>query len=194
MNFSFKYAGNFCIAERPSPLSSLPGQCFVIDEKYYAIAKRSPGIVKFVTKKGSHLDCFNKDIYSFVGPVGAGFSNCDAKRAVVIAGGTGIGAAINLLESRSQDLETHLIFYSREESPLVDICRELGANPPTNSIVQWNTALNGRPKAPLDPFVKREHSYYDLHVFVVGPKSLVDSTREQCKLLGIPEANFHLNY
>lgn len=194
MKFNFRYSGNFCVASRESPIPCKPGQFFSINDLSYSVAKKDDCTVRFITKKNSRLDGFDEGTYSFVGPLGSGFSNAGAKRALVVAGGTGIGAALYLLDSRSQDLESHLIFYSKEEKPLVGICKALEINPPINSIVEWNTAVSGRPAGPLDPFVKREHSYYDLHVFVIGPKSLVESCREQCKKLSIPAENFHLNF
>jgi len=197
MSFTFKHIDEYCIASRPSPIPASQGQVFKIDGRYMAVANWRDNRVSFVTKVGSWLDGFNKDSYEFVGPIGDGFKCPDAPKAIVVAGGTGIGAAIHLMNSRKHDQETHLLFYSRTEPCYSRITTMLGSVPHLTTLTHWNTKAKGRPSKPLDLLRVRSDWKYDFpntHIFVIGPKSLVDAVREQCKELGVPDENFHLNY
>lgn len=199
MSFTYTYSGDFCVASKSSLMSAQPGQCFMIDGRYMAVASSVGGVLSFVTKKGSWLDSFDKENYEFLGPVGGGFTNPDASNAIIVAGGTGIGAAISLLRYRQDkpDLKTHLIFYQRGGIPVDELLGMLDANDRVDSLVQWNTAVHGRPLNPLDPFFKVNKYEADAHkydVFVVGPKSLVEATSKQCKSLGIKDTMFHTNF
>ena len=199
MSFTYTYSGDFCVASKSSLMSAQPGQCFMIDGRYMAVASSVGGVMSFVTKKGSWLDSFDKENYEFLGPVGGGFTDPDASNAIIVAGGTGIGAAISLLRYRQDkpDLRTNLIFYQRGGISVRELLERLDADYCIDSLVQWNTATEGRPQNPLDPFFKlNEHEVdtrkYD--VFVVGPKSLVEAASKQCKSLGIKDTMFHTNF
>lgn len=197
MSFVFKHIGDFSIASHLSPIMPSQGQIYKIDEKYVASAGWKDNIVSFVTKAGSWLDGFDKDCYSFMGPLGNGFKDHDSPKAVVVAGGTGIGAAIHLLNSRDHNLESHLLFFSRGEPCYSKLATALGVSPHLTTLTQWNTKAKGRPSKPLDLLLVRSDWKYDFkntHFFVIGPKSLETAVREQCKELGVPDGNFHLNY
>ena len=197
MNFTFKHVDDFCVATRESPIPATQGQIFKIDGRYMAVANWRDNRVSFVTKVGSWLDGFDKDTYEFEGPIGNGFKCHDAPKAIVVAGGTGIGAALQLLNSRDPGFETHLLFYSRSEPCYAKLATVLGTSPRLSTLTQWNTKAKGRPNKPLDLLRVRSDWTYDFkntHVFVVGPRSLEAAVREQCKELGVPDENFHLNY
>jgi NAD(P)H-flavin reductase len=199
MSFTYAYSGDFCVASKSSLMSAQPGQCFMIDGRYMAVASSIDGVMSFVTKKDSWLDSFDKENYEFLGPVGRGFTDPATNNAIIIAGGTGIGAAISLLKHRqdNSDLQTHLIFYQRGGIPVDELLGMFGVDGCANSLIQWNTATEGRPQNPLDPFFKvNEHEVYTqkYDVFVVGPKSLVEATSKQCKSLGIEDTMFHTNF
>lgn len=198
MRFTFKHVDDFCIATRNSPFSAVPGQVFKIDGKCMAAAGWCDGRLSFICKRGSWLDGFNPDDrYEFNGPIGAGFNERQCQKAIVVAGGTGIGAALSLLNARGQQLETHLLFYNRGTTDFAKLAEELGQTPNLTTLTQWDTARQGRPSKPLLPLQVRsdwEYDFKDFHCFVVGPKGLVDATREHCKELGLLDENFHLNY
>ena len=197
MNFTSKHIEDFCISTRHSPIPPSQGQVYKIDGKYAAVANWRDNTVSFITKVGSWLDGFDKDSYEFMGPIGDGFKNHNCPKAVVVAGGTGIGAAIHLLNSRDHNLESHLLFFSRSEPCYSRMATTMGVSPHLTTITQWNTKAKGRPSKPLDLLLVRSDWKYDLkntHFFVIGPKSLEAAVREQCKELGVPDGNFHLNY
>ena len=116
MSFTFKYVDDFCIASMFSPVPPKQGQVYIIDGKYLAAANYNYGCVSFIAKKGSWIDGLNKTSCEIMGPVGTGFSEPDAEKAIVIAGGTGIGAALSLLAHRGNDRESHLLFYQDRKS------------------------------------------------------------------------------
>lgn len=197
MSFTSKHIEDFCISTRHSPIRPSQGQVYKIDGKYAAVATWREGKVSFVTKVGSWLDTFDKDSYEFLGPLGDGFKDHECPKAVVIAGGTGIGAAVHLLNARSQELQSHLLFFSRSEPCYSRMVTMMGVSPHLTTLTQWNTRTKGRPSKPLDPLLARndwERDFQNTHFFVVGPKSLETAVHEQCKELGVPDENFHLNY
>ena len=197
MSFSFRYVNNLCIAERESPFKATPGQFYIIDGRFYSVAKSDGNKVSFIAKKGSHLDGFVNEEYPFVGPSGNGFQSIDTNDPViVIAGGTGIGAALSIIQARDKKQETHLLFYNRDEPCYDQLIKELEIDPHLCTRMQVNTK-NGRPVKPLNPILFRCDWHYRFeksHIFVIGPKSLVDATREHAKELDVPNANFHLNF
>lgn len=197
MSFTFKHVDDFCIATRESSVMPKPGQIFKIDGKYVAVAGHKSGKVSFLVKKGSWLDGFDKEFYECQGPMGDGFKNPDCQKAIVVVGGTGIGAVTRFLDNRPVGSETHLVFYQKGPSSYSKLVDELEIFPYINTWTLWNTTKQGRPTKPLDVLLVRSDWRYDFkgsHVFVAGPKSLEVAVREQCKELGVPDENFHLNY
>ncbi len=197
MSFTFERVGEFCVATRECQTPVTQGQVFKIDGRYMAAAGWKNGRVSFVTKVGSWLDGFDQPSYEFQGPFGSGFSNFDAQKAFVVVGGTGVGAGLHLLAARDPSLETHLLFYSRDKPCYEQLASLVGLTSAPTTVTQWNTKKKGRPQAPLDllhPIFCGTSDFSDTHFFAVGPKSLVDAVRKQCKELGVPDENFHLNY
>ena len=197
MSFTFKHVDDFCIASKFSPVPPTPGQVYQIDGKYMAAAGWTDGVVSFIAKKGSWIDNFNQERYQFNGPTGPGFSQPDSENAIIVAGGTGIGAAISLMKHRDKKLNTHLLYYQRGGNSYQSLVDKLGQQPHTNTRTLWDTKKQGRPSQPLLPLQVRSDwrgNFKDYHYYVVGPKSLVDSVKEQCKSLGVPDTNIHTNY
>lgn len=148
----------------------VPGQCMVLDGKYFAIYDNDHANFSVLVKAGSHL--VENSPKEITGPAGKGFTSCLHKRAIVVAGGTGIGAIVPVIRARNKyGLSTDIIFYSkgdvtpiRADQATIGMCR---------NVIFWNTSERGRPADPLSPLVDRPH---DAAVYVAGPKSLVDGT------------------
>jgi NAD(P)H-flavin reductase len=148
-----------------------PGQCVKINGNWYAIAEQQDSSFDVFVKKDSSL--LLSDEHAVEGPLGPGFKNIDCQDAVLVAGGTGIGAMLHLLRYRAdKGLSSYVVHYVRssfnvKEMVPASLCKEH---------VVWNTTWAGRPSTPVSPL-----SYLPegTHIFVAGPKSLV----EACKSL-----------
>jgi NAD(P)H-flavin reductase len=149
-----------------------PGQCVKINNRWFAIADQVDDVLKLVVNKNSPL--LKEPYDSIDGPLGAGFKNTDTNSAVIIVGGSGLGAVSMLIRRRViEGAETRVIIYGRNPAkgdiksvfPFLTACKEL---------VFCDTLNDGRPADPFDPL---SHVPDDCHVFVAGPKSLVDAVK-----------------
>lgn len=164
--------GNHAVATVPYSLSakSKPGQCAKINGAWFAISEQRAEEFDIIVKSSSPL--LTADTALLVeGPLGSGFPNTGCYHAVLVAGGTGIGALTHLVKFRfERGLSTDLIYFSRGSMEISDV---IPANMCKN-VVLWDTMKEGRPEDPLGLFLFPN----DSEVFVSGPKSLV----EACKL------------
>lgn len=153
----------------------LPGQCAKINDNWYAIASQRNDEFDVIVKKDSSLLSSSDDVIE--GPLGPGFQNFDCQNAVLIAGGTGIGAMLHLLKVRaSLGLDSYLVHYARSSFGMKDLIPEGTCK----KYVFWNTTWqHGRPDDPTQPLCELPK---DSQLFVAGPKSLVTT----CKSLKFP--------
>lgn len=153
----------------------LPGQCAKINGNWYAIAEQRSDEFDILVKTDSSL--LSSDDNVIEGPLGPGFKNADCKNAVLVAGGTGIGALIHLLKVRAeQGLDSYLIHFARSSYGM----KELIPSGTCKKYVFWNTTWHhGRPDSPILPLCELPP---ESQVFVSGPKSLVTA----CKSLQLP--------
>lgn len=167
-----KVYGSHAVATVPYRLSakSKPGQCAKINGAWFAITEQREEEFDIVVKSTSPLLEIETALL-VEGPLGSGFPNATCSHAIIVAGGTGLGAVIHLVKHRfERGLTTDLVYFSRgslEISEVIpaDMCKNL---------VLWDTMKNSRPSDPLGSFEVTS----DSQVFVSGPKSLV----EACKL------------
>lgn len=164
-----KIYGSHALATVPYGLSatSKPGQCAKINGAWFAITEQRDGEFDIIVRSTSPL-LEGQTTLLVEGPIGPGFPNAACCHAVLIAGGTGIGALIHLIKYRfERGLTTDLVYFSRgslEISEVIptDMCKNL---------VLWDTMKNSRPSDPLGSFEVTS----DSQVFVSGPKSLVEA-------------------
>jgi len=163
-----------------------PGQCVIIDGKYFAIAENNSGVLTVLGRVGGPLDRFVGAEVDLTGPVGNGFKDVDCEHAVVIAGGSAIGACLSVLDYRNQlGLKTWFVSYAKTRHPFISRVAVTGG-------VNWNTA-SGRPAFPFDPLdIKSFPS--GTRVFVAGPNDLVTSVRNCAEQFNITADNINLNY
>lgn len=148
-----------------------PGQCVTLDGKWFAIYDVGNNNFSVLVKEDSYF--VENDPKEIVGPVGKGFMSPLHKRAIVVAGGTGIGAVMPVIRVRNKyGLSTDIIFYSkgdvstiRADQATIGMCR---------NVIFWDTLEKGRPSHPLEPLNDRPQ---DAAIYVAGPKSLVDATQ-----------------
>ena len=190
MKMESKQVGGFVVNSKKTAIPPSQGQVYIIDGRYMAAASYQDGKVFFVGKAGTWFDGFDKEEYQFEGPLGKGFTEPDQPKAVVIAGGTGIGAAISLLQHRGPDKETHLLFYRSHPGSLSEILKELGEAPCTTSR-EWE---NVQFKNPLDPVLTSLDDPSTYHYYLVGSPEMLDAVKRQCDFLGVPAGNVHTNY
>lgn len=155
----------------------LPGQCAKINGNWYAIAEQRPDEFDILVKTNSSLLSSEEEDDVIEGPLGSGFKNADCKDAVLVAGGTGIGALIQLLKFRSAlGLDSYLVHFARSSYGM----KELIPSGSCKKYVFWNTTWHhGRPDSPILPLCELPS---DSQLFVSGPKSLVAA----CKSLQFP--------
>jgi NAD(P)H-flavin reductase len=176
MNRTIKQIGNYTKVTFDHALAySMPGQCVQLDGKYFAIYESLGNTFSILVNKDSHY--VNNDPEKISDPLGNGFSSTLSKRAIVVAGGTGIGAVVPVIKLRNKyGLSTDVIFYTkgdigpiRLDQATIGMCR---------NVIFWDTSTKGRPIDPLAPLVDKQG---DSVVFVAGPKSLVTATQEVAK-------------
>jgi NAD(P)H-flavin reductase len=154
---------------------SIPGQCVKLDGKWFAIYEVNPGDFSILVNKNSHYA--ENDPQEISEPLGEGFTASLCKRAIVVGGGTGIGAVMPVIKNRNRHgLSTDVIFYTRGDiSPIrldqatIGMCR---------NVIFWDTTKQGRPSTPLEPLVDKQA---ESTIFVAGPKSLVTATEEAAR-------------
>jgi NAD(P)H-flavin reductase len=147
-----------------------PGQCAKINGSWYAIAEQRDSNFDVFVKNNSSL--LSATEYVIEGPLGPGFKNIDCAEAVLVAGGTGIGALLQLLQYRfEKNLSSYLVHYARSPFNL----EELIPASYCKKYVTWNTTL--RKERPLTPVLPLVNLPDDSQIFVSGPKSLVDACK-----------------
>lgn len=160
----------------PSKMS--PGQCAKINDKWFAIAEQRLTDFDVYVKTSSFL-LDESLVCQVTGPTGPGFSNPYVKDAVVVAGGTGLGAIMTLVNERKQrGLETTCFLYMQTDLP--EYLQEWSHD---FSIFEfYNTKKTGRNEA-----VRRylESCITEPTVFVAGPVGLVNSIRILTSELGL---------
>jgi len=163
-----------------------PGQCVIIDGKYFAIAENNNGVLTVLGRVGGPLDRLVGAEVDLTGPVGNGFKDVDCEHAVVIAGGSAIGACLSVLDYRNQlGLSSWFVSYAKTRHPFISRVAATGG-------VNWNTT-DGRPAFPFDPLgIKSFPS--GTRVFVAGPNDLVTSVRSCAEKFNITADNINLNY
>jgi len=173
MNKSVKIMGPFAKVTFTHSLTQvIPGQYVLIDGKPFAIYDTSIDEFSiFVHKESYYVDNDPKEISE---PMGRGFTAALCKRAIVVAGGTGIGAVVPVIRSRNKyGLSTDVLIYTkgdavsvRADQATIGMCR---------NVIFWDTTVKGRPSDPLTPLVDKQP---ESCVFVAGPKSLVEATKK----------------
>jgi ferredoxin-NADP reductase len=164
-----------------------PGQCVVIGGRYFAVAESSDGEVTVLTRHGGPLDVDVGSDVDLSGPVGNGFPNVDCENAVVICGGTGVGACISVLDYRRRaGLHTWFVAYSRWPHPFQKNVEDAGG-------ISWITRESDRPATPLTPFGVDKFPV-GTQVFFAGTKELLESIRSNVEQFGISANNINLNY
>ena len=163
-----------------------PGQCVIIDGKYFAIAENGNGVLTVLGRVGGPLDRFVGAEVDLTGPVGNGFKDVDCEHAVIVAGGTAIGTCLSILDYRSQlGLGSWFVSYAKTRHPFISKVTSTGG-------INWNTT-DGRPAFPFDPLVIKAFPS-GTRVFVAGPNSLVTSVRNCAEKFNIAADNINLNY
>lgn len=139
MNF-----GNYCkVTLKTSERKDfIPGQCAKVDKFWYVIAGQSEEGLEFIVNQGKWLT--QQENFNIEFPLGTGFPHIDEPQLHLIAGGTGIGAMIPVIQYRlSRGLPTNFRYCGKntEEAQLLE------AFPILNYIdfICWNTSLGVRP-------------------------------------------------
>lgn len=147
------------------------GQVAIINNMRFAIAEDRGDEFDIFVKKNSSLLTLHQE-YTITGPTGDKFyDSSSAQSAIVIAGGTGIGAVCSLIkERRERKLPTQAVFFARGDLKPDEV---LGPYASTGVKV-WNTLRLGRPESPLSLVEEIPHG---AQVYVAGPMSLVNSTK-----------------
>lgn len=160
------------------PQNMSPGQCAKINDKWFAIAEQRLNDFDVYIKSNSFL-LTEGLVFQVTGPTGPGFSNPYVKDAVIIAGGTGLGAVMSLASERKQrGLETTCFLYMQADLP--EYLKEWSRDFATFEF--YNTKKTGRNEA-----VRRylESCVAEPTVFVAGPVGLVNSIRILTSELGL---------
>ena len=189
--------GDYRLLKIKSDIVPRPGQCFKIAGLWMTAATWDNEGITFLCQDTVLIQNLKPEQLQFSGPIGSGFSDVDASKALVVAGGTGIAAVLGIMAGRKKEQETHLVFYSKQADMLNMVSHGLGITDTfenLNRLTVWNTIQLGRPVGPLDPFVAGVIDPQQYHVFVAGPSSLMEAARGQCQELGVPDCNFHTNF
>lgn len=173
MNKTVKNIGPFAKITFDHQLSySMPGQCVSLDGKMFAIYETTDRGFSILVKNNSYFVENTPEVISE--PTGQGFSAALCKRAIVVAGGTGIGAVMPVIKVRNKyGLSTDIIFYAKDD--ITSIRSDQATIGMCRNVVFWNTTTMGRPADPLQPLVEKQP---DSAIFVAGPKSLVQATEQ----------------
>jgi NAD(P)H-flavin reductase len=160
------------------PQKMSPGQCARINDKWFAIAEQRLTDFDIYVKSDSFL--LNQDLVCQVtGPTGPGFSNPYADDAVIVAGGTGLGAVMSLANERKQrGLQTTCFLYMQSDLP--EYLQEWSQN--FTKFEFYNTKKTGRNEAVRQHL---EYSVTEPTVFAAGPVGLVNSIRILTSELGL---------
>lgn len=161
----------------------IPGACALVNGRWVAIADFTDSTLTFIVKSSSFF--FREEIDSVEFPVGKGFPATTSSSAIVIAGGTGIGALALLVNQ----------LFSRGINPTIGVCSR-GLDPLVfnNFYPQFsraffvNTEICSRPKQLLRYLYNGQSN---AEVFVAGPKSLVSDVALDAQYLNI---NYHTNF
>lgn len=153
-----------------------PGKCARINGKWFVIAGSRKNEIDVVIQS-KHLEEI-APISEIDYPSGPGYQFLWINPAILVAGGSGFGATIRLLEQRLEGgLKTSTIIYSKGINKELAI-KAFPLLKDVNDIIFWDTTQKSRPKNPLDPLDPAKNS----HVFFAGPKSLHDAlTRDPRK-------------
>ena len=147
----------------------LPGQCVVLEGRYFALAGARTGQLDVVVPE-RWVSSWRENS-PMRHPVGPGFEAHDSPTAHVVVGGTGISAAVSLVRHRSQaGLDTVVQFVGRS----VRRSDVVAAFPLLEEVDLdcWDTSEWGRPMAVemLPPHVIKS----GVTLFFAGPRSLLD--------------------
>jgi hypothetical protein len=177
---------HFVVVKYAHACQSEPGQCVIIDGKYFAIAENQDGVLTVLGRTGGPLDRPTAAEVVLAGPIGNGFKGIDCESAVIIAGGTAIGTCLSVLDHRTRrGLKTWFVSYARSQHPFAERVSAAGG-------INWNTA-GGRPASPYDPLGVNMFPN-ETRVFVAGPNDLVNSVRNCAEKFNILTDNINLNY
>lgn len=169
------------------PFDVKPGQCVVIGGRYFAVAESNGSEATVLTRHGGPLDVDVGSEVDLSGPMGSGFPNIDCENAVIVCGGTGIGACVSVLNyRRRRGLQTWFVAYSRWKHPFQNQVNEAGG-------ISWVTREQDRPKTPFTPFGV-ESFPQGTQVFFAGTLELLESIRQRVEQFGISSNNINLNY
>ncbi len=160
-----------------------PGKCARINGKWLVIAGSRKNEIDVVVQSKS-LEEF-ESIKEIDYPVGPGYQFLWINPAILVVGGSGLGAAVRILEQRNEGgLKTSTIIYSKGISAELAI-KAFPSLKEVNNIIFWDTTHKGRPKNPLDPINPQK----DCHVFFAGPKSLHEALKKDPR-----RPDIHLNF
>lgn len=168
-----------------------PGQCVVIDDKYYVVARQNWGIGTVVTHSGSSIDLpAGTCVKIRRAPVGGYDIQSDKSSAIIITGGLGFAAGLPLVEQfKREQRDFKFIAYTRKPAQLHDVMNFLDIR--DDRIQIWDTATQGRPSAPFDPIGNPQES---AAVFFAGPRDLHEALRTDLDKRGLPQVKIQLNY
>lgn len=159
-----------------------PGQCARVNGRLLATAGARSGELDFVVRTDSFL--FTERVVTIQFPTGIGFQYADAKNVFCLAGGTGIGAFIELIAHRNRlKLNTYVQMFGRDVKK--DNFVRAFPNLDSPEFGCWDTRFWGRPHIDTEviPVFK------DNHVLYAGPDSLLKDLRSHPKCPTI-----HLNF
>ncbi len=161
----------------------LPGSCALINGRWVAIADFTDSTLTFLVKSSSFL--LREEIDAVEFPVGRGFPAATSPAAIVIAGGTGVGALALLVNQLiSRGINPAIGVVSRGIDPLA-----LGSFYPQFARAFFvNTKNCSRPKQLLRYLYNGQSN---TEVFVAGPKSLVDEVALDAQHLNL---RHHTNF
>lgn len=186
MSRTVKRVGPYAVVTFDHKLAqTVPGQFVYIDGKPFAIYDRDAESFSIMVKGDAHLT--QSDPVEIGDPQGTGFPHLLDRHAIVVAGGTGIGAVMSVINARNLcGLSTDAVFYTRGDiSSLVETQACLTT---CGDVVFWDTQERGRPSDPLSPITDIKPN---TSIFMVGPKSLTAAIKEQAGKLNL---STHTNY
>lgn len=150
-----------------------PGSCLQVSGRYLAPAERkSDDVFSFVVKDGSFL---LKESLPHASPVpGTGFKDASSPDTYCLAGGTGLGAFVELVSHRDRlGLKTTVQLFGRhvKKDDLLRAFPRLEAS----DFGCWDTQFWGRPHVDTEIIP----AFKDNVVLYAGPKSLLDDLRSR---------------